>query len=134
MLNYLINEETLTDIANAIRAENDIINLIETNEMSALIHSDENNKVVVINPTTNQEYSNIQIALNKAFEGETIVIQEDISISAIIIPVNVTLDLNGHNINTTYMACYGNIIDSSVENNGILYVPKENFLIQKNNT
>ena len=85
MLNYLINEETLTDIANAIRAENNIINLIKTDEMSALINSDENNKVVVINPTTNQEYSNIQIALNKALEGETIVIQEYISIRELMI-------------------------------------------------
>ena len=124
--------EDYVEVCDAIRNKNGSSALIKSGEMAALINGD-GDKVVAVNTTTNKEYRNVQTALNGALEGEIIAVQEDVSIGTIVIPMNATLDLNGHAVNANHVACNGNIIDSSAENTGVLYVPEQNFLIQKNN-
>lgn len=105
---------------------------IKSNEMAGLV-SGNGDKIVALNTTTNQEYRNVQTALNRTNEGETIGVQEDITVDTIVVPKNVTLDLNGHVVTAENVHCMGYIVDTSEGNVGVLNVAEENFLIQKNN-
>ena len=89
---------------------------------------------VAVNSTTNVEYSDVQAALKEALDGETINLLENVSCTDVMVPTNVTLNLNGFNLQTDRVYSLGNVVDHSEENTGLLKVLKENFLIQNNNS
>lgn len=87
----------------------------------------------VKNTTTGASYDDVSEALLAASENETIVLLEDTSGVLVSVPENVTLDLNDHTLEASYVTCYGNVVDSSEENAGFLKVDENRFLIQKSN-
>lgn len=86
------------------------------------------------NMTTNVLYEDISAALSEAKANETVMILQDISTMLVTVPEYITLDLNGHEVEATYVTCFGNIVDQDADNAGLLKVASEQFLIQNSNT
>lgn len=133
-IKVIANRSDLVAVADAIRNRTGEIGTMSLSEMKNALDNEEDSEVVVaINTTTTTEYNNLQTALSGMSDGQTVQILKDIAVNTIFVPINTALDLNGHSLTSSYIASYGDIIDSSTEK-GILNVPKENFLIQKNNS
>lgn len=88
---------------------------------------------VVVNSATEKTYDNVSDALNEAKTGETIVLQDDAEATIVSVTEDVTLDLNGHVLAASYVTCFGNIVDNSEDNEGVLKVDAERILIQEKN-
>ena len=88
-----------------------------------------------VNTTTGKTYlaEELQAGLFEAKAGETVALVNDIELTSIMVPANVTLDLNGAKLTTGYFACFGNVVDNSKSNEGLLVVPEGCILMQKNN-
>ena len=92
-------------------------------------------KIDAVNTTTGKTYleEELQAGLFEAKAGETVALVNDIELTSIMVPANVTLDLNGAKLTTGYFACFGNVVDNSKSNEGLLVVPEGCILMQKNN-
>jgi len=88
---------------------------------------------VAKNSISNVYYDDVMDALLEATENETVILLEDTSVSMITVPEDVTLDLNGYALTSNYVTCFGNIVDESEDNTGVLNVSSKRFLIQENN-
>ncbi len=88
---------------------------------------------VAQNTTTGKIYSTILDAGMEAASGDTVILLKDHTEENVLVPVNVDLDLNGYTLTATYASSFGNIIDSSEDNSGVLEVAATKFLIQNNN-
>ena len=56
----------------------------------------------------------LQGALDSAEAGQTVVLTQDITAHAITVWDGITLDLNGNNLTTNYLVCFGTIVDGDV--------------------
>jgi len=88
---------------------------------------------VAKNETTGTMYNDVTKALLEASKDDTVTLLTDASTMIATVTENVTLDLNGHTLDATYVPCYGNIVDNSEDNTGFLKVDKSRFLIQEGN-
>ena len=88
---------------------------------------------VAVNTATQQTYDDVAQALLSASSGDTVALTSDAVATIVCVPNNVVLDLNGYALEASYMSCFGDIVDNSNAGTGLLNVPKESFLIQKNN-
>jgi len=91
------------------------------------------NEFVAQNTTTKKLYGNVMDALMEAKAGESVILIQDVEETLVSVLADVTLDLNGNTLTASYMTCFGDIIDSSEDNSGLLKVSSTRFLIQKNN-
>ena len=88
---------------------------------------------VAMNVQTGKIYSQAMTGLMEAQSGETVVLLKDSTEAYIMVPVGVTFDLDGYAMTANYVSVFGNIVDYSDSNAGVLSVAKDNFLIQSSN-
>ena len=91
------------------------------------------NPIVAMNTATNKAYSTVMEAIMDCAEGQTVVLLKDVSESMISVFGDAVLDLNGYTLNAGYVSCFGDIIDSSADNSGMLVVPSTRFMIREDN-
>ena len=91
------------------------------------------NEFVAYNNVTNKFYTDLNKAALECGENETVLLLKDVSVAAVTVLENTTLDLNGKSLTATYMSCFGNLIDSSADNSGLLVVPASHFMIREDN-
>ena len=88
---------------------------------------------VAQNTTTGKYYSGINAALMDCAAGQTVILLQDATETQISIFADATLDLNGHSLTASYVSSFGDIVDNSADNSGILVVPANRFLLQDSN-
>ena len=91
------------------------------------------NPIVAMNTATNKTYSTVMEAIIDCAEGQTVVLLKDVSESMISVFGDAVLDLNGYTLNAGYVSSFGDIIDSSADNSGMLVVPATRFMIREDN-
>ena len=91
------------------------------------------NPIVAMNTATNKAYSTVMDAMLDCAEDQTVALLKDVNEAMISIFGDTTLDLNGHALNAGYVSCFGDIIDSSAGNSGLLVVPTSRFMIREDN-
>ena len=80
-----------------------------------------------------REFDTVDEAIQAAAPGDTVMLLKDVEIYCLIVPVDVDFDLNGNVLTADYVASFGNIVDSSQDNTGLLKVSEKKILLQKNN-
>ena len=80
-----------------------------------------------------REFNTVDEAIQAAAPGDTVMLLKDAEIYCLLVPVDVDFDLNGHVLTADYVASFGNIVDSSQDNTGLLKVSEKKILLQKNN-
>ncbi len=85
---------------------------------------------VAMNADTKVFYENLTVANEEAKAGETVVLLQDIEVRRL--DVYETFDLNGHEVKATYVCSYGNIVDNSESNAGLL--KSDNIFLRNDNT
>ena len=88
---------------------------------------------VAINQTTGKGYDSLLVAMSECRKGETVALQKDASEMQVLVPADGILDLNGCTLEAEYMSCFGDLIDSSDDNSGLLKVNEDKFLIRGDN-
>lgn len=85
--------------------------------------------------TFNEMYTGIidDIAIYSSSSEDTIYLENNIENKITIIEKNVTLDLNGHELTSNYIICYGNIIDSSENKEGLICVDADKAFLRSDN-
>jgi hypothetical protein len=84
-------------------------------------------------------YDSVQAALAAADNGDTVTVYQDATITdtVMLVPAGVTLDLNGHAVTAANLISFGNILDSTEGNGGIVISnddSKAGIHMQKDNT
>jgi len=92
------------------------------------------NPIVAKNTATNKTYATIAEAMMDCAEGQTVVLLKDTTETIVSIFDSMTLDLNGHALVASYVSGFGDIIDSSADNAGVLTVPANRIMIREDNT
>lgn len=85
------------------------------------------------NEDTGAVYSEVAEALAEASAGETVVLAADAEERLVQVPADVTLDLNGKTLTASYATSFGDIIDSSADNTGLLAVDSERAMFTAEN-
>ena len=88
---------------------------------------------VAINQTTGKGYESLLVAMSECRKGETVALQKDASEMQVLVPADGILDLNGCTLEAEYMSCFGDLIDSSEDNSGLLKVNEDYFLVRGDN-
>ena len=78
-------------------------------------------------------YDNLKDALKAAGANETIELLTDAELDFVIVPVDVTLNLNGYKLTAGYLASYGDVVDYSDANDGLLVVDEKQVYLHKDN-
>lgn len=95
----------------------------------SMYNTDSSVKTVVV--TT----ANLASTLENAANGAIIVLGEDIAVDSLMVPANVTLDLNGKTLTVTEFNAYGDVVDTTLGQGGIAVVGDEPFFnLQKDNS
>jgi len=88
---------------------------------------------VAQNVQTGKIYDDAAVAAMDAEAGQTVILLKDTATAHLLVPEEVVFDLNGYTLETTYTSVFGDMIDSSEANTGVLKVAKSHFLIQTDN-
>lgn len=88
---------------------------------------------VAMNTKTGKVYVDVQEGLNDAKLWQTVILLKNVETSQVLVPESVTLDLNGYELKTGYVSSFGDIVDNSESNEGLLIVPATRVLMQKTN-
>jgi len=89
---------------------------------------------VAINMNNGKLYSDVLEGLFDADDNETVALLKSVDNAVnITVPENVTFDLNGYALKTRYFSCYGDTVDDSENNGGLLKVNETRILMQKTN-
>ena len=88
---------------------------------------------VAKNVETGKIYSDVSKALETAEDGQTVILLKETSDEIVTVLEDTTFDLNGFKLTAEYVACFGDIIDSSEMNDGRLVVDAGHFLTQDKN-
>lgn len=91
-------------------------------------------EVLARNEDTEAVYSNVTEALAEASAGETIVLSANAEEMFVQVPADITLDLNGNTLAASYVASFGDIIDSSADSTGLLAVDSERVMLSAENS
>lgn len=105
----------------------------ETQAASTVSSEEANTSAATKNERTGETYESVTDALFTASEGDTVTLLKDEEVSLLSVIDDVTLDLNGHTLKASYVTCFGNIVDQSEDNTGLLQVESKRFLIQEKN-
>ena len=89
---------------------------------------------LAINASTGAQYEDLTDALLEAAEGQTVRLQQDVQDVITTVLEGVTLDLNGYTLTTNYMTAFGDLVDSSADNAGLLQVADSRFMLQQSNS
>ena len=85
------------------------------------------------NENTGVVYGDVLDAVYDANAGETVVMMKDFTVRDISVYEDITLDLNGYSLTSTYVNVYGDIVDSSEDNSGRLVVEERRVMFKNNN-
>ena len=85
------------------------------------------------NENTGVVYGDVLDAVYDANAGETVVMMKDFTVRDISVYEDITLDLNGYSLTSTYVNVYGDIVDSSEDNSGRLIVEERRVMFKNNN-
>jgi len=88
---------------------------------------------VAHNTTTDKYYTTVNGAMLEAAAGETVEVIRDCADRVITIQEETVLNLNGFTVTTDYVACYGDLVDYTEDNSGLLIVDKTRFFIRDDN-
>ena len=91
------------------------------------------NPVVAKNTTTNKVYTSAFDALMDCAEGQTVVMVKNSVENMLYVLEDTTLNLNGYTLVANYVTSYGTIIDTSVDNSGLLEVPANRIMLREKN-
>lgn len=106
---------------------------VETQAATSVSTEEANTSAAAKNERTGETYESVTDALFTASEGDTVTLLKDEEVSIVSVIDDVTLDLNGHTLEASYVTCFGNIVDESADNTGLLKVETKRFLIQDKN-
>jgi len=88
---------------------------------------------IAANTTTHVIYEDITEALENAEAGQTIKLLQNTKGGIVYVMDETIFDLNGYTLEAKYFSGFGNIIDSSEENTGVLKVSKQRMMLQSDN-
>ena len=89
---------------------------------------------VAENVQTGVVYNDVNLATLEAEEGQTVKLLRNVNAGRqFAVYSGVTFDLNGKKLEAEYVTSFGNIIDSSEENSGLLVVAKNKLMLQHDN-
>jgi len=91
------------------------------------------NPTVAQNTTTGKVYSTVNAAMMDCAAGQTVILMKDSAEQMVAVFADATLDLNGHTLAAGYVTCFGDIIDSSDANSGVLAVATDRLMIREDN-
>ena len=90
-------------------------------------------KIVAENVGTGAVYATAAEALMAAKSGETVRMLTNTDEMMIVVFDGITFDLNGYQVSAQYVTSYGDIVDNSESNAGLLVVAKNRFMIREDN-
>ena len=88
---------------------------------------------VAVNVEKDAYYGDVSDALEAAGSNETVQLLKDAEDNIVCVLEETNLDLNGFKLKADYVACFGDIVDNSGENSGLLDVDSNCLLIQEKN-
>ena len=88
---------------------------------------------IAINTKTGKCYTDVSDALEAAASDDTVKLLKNAEDWIVTVLEATTLDLNGFTLKADYVACFGDIVDNSDANTGLLNVVSNHFLIQEKN-
>ena len=91
------------------------------------------NPSVAQNTTTNKVYATLSQALMDCAAGQTVILLKDVNETIVPVLENTTLDLNGHTLTASYVSSFGDIVDNSADNSGLLKVAVNRFMVREEN-
>lgn len=76
---------------------------------------------VAQNVQTEKIYSDLNDALNEAAAGETVILLKNVEgYKSVVVFEDTTFDLNGYSLTANYYSCFGDTVDNSEANTGLL--------------
>ena len=90
-------------------------------------------KIVAENVGTGAVYATAAEALMASKSGETVRMLTNTDEMMIVVFDGITFDLNGYQVSAQYVTSYGDIVDNSESNAGLLVVAKNRFMIREDN-
>ena len=91
------------------------------------------NPAVAKNTTTGKVYTSVNAAMMDCTAGQTVILMKNAAEMIVSVFEDATLDLNGYTLTASYVTSFGDIIDSSEENSGLLDVPANRLMLQEDN-
>ena len=91
------------------------------------------NPSVAQNTTTNKVYATLSQALMDCAAGQTVILLKDVNETIIPVLENTTLDLNGYTLTASYVSSFGDIVDNSADNSGLLKVAVNRIMLREEN-
>ena len=89
---------------------------------------------VAVNVQTGEVYNDVNRATLEAKAGETVKLLRSVNAGGLFaLYAGVTFDLNGEKLEAEYVTSFGDIIDSSKENSGLLVVAKNKLMLRHDN-
>ena len=92
------------------------------------------NNFVAQNTATEKLYTTVNDAMLDCAAGETVVLLKDVTETIVYVLTDTTLDLNGKSLTANYVSCFGDLVDNSADNTGVLVVPNKQFMIREDNS
>ncbi len=92
------------------------------------------NNFVAQNTATEKLYTTVNDAMLDGAAGETVVLLKDVTETIVYVLTDTTLDLNGKTLTADYVSCFGDLVDNSADNAGVLVVPTKQFMIREDNS
>jgi len=92
-------------------------------------------EIVAYNVNEDKVYADLTDALDAAElnGGDTVQLIADVSTGMVMVVEGVTLDLNGNTLTAKYVASFGNVVDNSDDNTGVLAVNANRFTAREDN-
>lgn len=79
----------------------------------------------ILNKTTGKSYDSVTEAMDAlGTDGGQLQLLEDVNLSTLTIRGGISLDLNGHTVETKYFTCYGTVLDGTNGGNGLVKASK----------
>ena len=92
------------------------------------------NQAVAYNVEQNIIYNDLIVALNEAAAGETVKLLKNVEgLKAVTVYEETILDLNGYSLTAQYYSCFGDTVDNSEANTGLLNVATNRILMEEDN-
>ena len=88
---------------------------------------------VAKNTATGKVYTTVSAALLDCAAGQTVVLMKDVTEQMVAVFADATLDLNGYTLTAGYVSSFGDIVDNSTANSGVLVVDANRLMIREDN-
>lgn len=89
---------------------------------------------VACNTDSEKFYTTVSDAMLDCAVGETVILLQDFTEFFVQVLSDTTLNLNGYTLTATYVSSFGDLVDNSADNTGVLVVPTKQFMIREDNS